>query len=164
MRELYRVGRAAGLDVGERRIGVAVSDASGTLARPVGVLRTSGLEGDAIAIPLPSGAFDLVLCQQGLQFFSNRAAAAREMRRVVADGGRVIVSGMGKSGRIVRQTEGEADQLAGRIMLAAGYNPGRGAMILPKLGGGPRIGLFATHDSDGERIKAMQALGVPTPR
>jgi putative Holliday junction resolvase len=27
---------------------VAVSDASGTLARPVGVLRTSGLEGDAI--------------------------------------------------------------------------------------------------------------------
>jgi putative Holliday junction resolvase len=34
--------------VGERRIGVAVSDATGTLARPVGVVRTSGLEGDAI--------------------------------------------------------------------------------------------------------------------
>ena len=48
MRELYRVGRVAGLDVGERRIGVAVSDATGTLARPVGVVRTSGLEGDAL--------------------------------------------------------------------------------------------------------------------
>lgn len=48
MRELYRVGRVAGLDVGERRIGVAVSDVTGTLARPVGVVRTSGLEGDAI--------------------------------------------------------------------------------------------------------------------
>jgi putative Holliday junction resolvase len=34
--------------VGERRIGVAVSDASGTLARPVGVVQTSGLEGDAL--------------------------------------------------------------------------------------------------------------------
>jgi len=48
MRELYVVGRVAGLDVGERRIGVAVSDVTGTLARPLGVLQTSGLEGDAI--------------------------------------------------------------------------------------------------------------------
>ena len=48
MRELYRVARIAGLDVGERRIGVAVSDSTGTLARPVGVVRTSGLDGDAL--------------------------------------------------------------------------------------------------------------------
>jgi putative Holliday junction resolvase len=48
MRELYVVGRVAGLDIGERRIGVAISDATGTLARPVGVLHTSGLDGDAL--------------------------------------------------------------------------------------------------------------------
>jgi putative Holliday junction resolvase len=48
MRELYDVTRVAGLDVGERRIGVAISDVTRTLARPVGVLHTSGLEGDAI--------------------------------------------------------------------------------------------------------------------
>ncbi|HZM92034.1 MAG TPA: Holliday junction resolvase RuvX [Vicinamibacterales bacterium] len=42
------MGRIAGLDVGERRIGVAVSDATGMLARPVGVVRTSGLDGDAL--------------------------------------------------------------------------------------------------------------------
>ena len=48
MRELYDVGRVAGLDVGERRIGLAVSDATGTLARPLGVLQTSGLDGDAV--------------------------------------------------------------------------------------------------------------------
>ena len=48
MTELYRLGRIAGLDVGERRIGVAVSDATGTLARPVGVVRTSGLDADAL--------------------------------------------------------------------------------------------------------------------
>jgi putative Holliday junction resolvase len=50
VRELYGVGRIVGLDVGERRIGVAISDASGTLARPLEVLRTSGLDGDALAV------------------------------------------------------------------------------------------------------------------
>jgi putative Holliday junction resolvase len=48
MRELYDVGRVAGLDVGERRIGIAISDVTRTLARPVSVLRTSGLDGDAV--------------------------------------------------------------------------------------------------------------------
>ena len=38
--------RIAGLDVGGRRIGVAVSDATCTLARPVGVLRLTSLEAD----------------------------------------------------------------------------------------------------------------------
>ena len=47
-RQCEKCGRIAGLDVGERRIGVAVSDATGTLARPVGVVRTSGLDGDAL--------------------------------------------------------------------------------------------------------------------
>jgi putative Holliday junction resolvase len=42
------VGRIAAFDVGERRIGVAVSDVTATLARPVGVLQTSGLDGDAL--------------------------------------------------------------------------------------------------------------------
>jgi putative Holliday junction resolvase len=36
--------RIVGLDVGERRIGVAVSDATCTLARPVGVLKATDLE------------------------------------------------------------------------------------------------------------------------
>jgi putative Holliday junction resolvase len=39
--------RIVGLDVGERRIGVAVSDATRTLARPIGVLQATGLERDA---------------------------------------------------------------------------------------------------------------------
>lgn len=49
-------------------------------------------EGNAIALTLPDGEFDLVLCQQGLQFFSDRAASLREMRRVLTDGGRVVLS------------------------------------------------------------------------
>ena len=46
------VGRFLGLDVGERRIGVAVSDASGTLATPLTALKTSGLDGNALQLSL----------------------------------------------------------------------------------------------------------------
>ena len=42
--------RTVGLDIGERRIGVAVSDATGTLARPLGVLRPTGLDVDALDV------------------------------------------------------------------------------------------------------------------
>lgn len=42
--------RIVGLDVGEKRIGIAVSDMTGTLARPLGVLHPSGLELDALDI------------------------------------------------------------------------------------------------------------------
>jgi len=42
--------RIVGLDIGERRIGVAVSDATGTLARPVVTLRPAGLEIDALSV------------------------------------------------------------------------------------------------------------------
>jgi len=50
------------------------------------------LEGNAIRLDLPDDAFDLVLCQQGLQFFPDRAASVREMRRVLTEGGRVAIS------------------------------------------------------------------------
>ncbi len=39
-----------GLDVGEKRIGIAISDATATLARPVGVLKAAGLSTSAITI------------------------------------------------------------------------------------------------------------------
>lgn len=42
------MGRIAALDVGERRIGIAVSDVTQTLARPLGVLPTTGIDGDAV--------------------------------------------------------------------------------------------------------------------
>ena len=42
--------RIVGLDVGERRIGVAISDATRTLARPVGVLQSRSLETDGMAV------------------------------------------------------------------------------------------------------------------
>ena len=35
---------------------------------------------------------DVALCQQGLQFFPDKALALREMRRVLARGGRLALS------------------------------------------------------------------------
>jgi putative holliday junction resolvase len=37
-----------GLDIGEKRIGIAISDATATLARPAGVLTTAGLGASAV--------------------------------------------------------------------------------------------------------------------
>lgn len=61
--------------------------------------RTSGhttaiewIEGDAGAMPLPDKTVDLILCQQGLQFFPDKVAALRESRRTLADGGRIVIS------------------------------------------------------------------------
>jgi putative Holliday junction resolvase len=42
--------RIVGLDVGERRIGLAISDATLTLARPLGVLQTQSLERDGVEL------------------------------------------------------------------------------------------------------------------
>jgi putative Holliday junction resolvase len=42
--------RIVGLDIGERRIGVAISDATRTLARPVGVLARPASEADAVRL------------------------------------------------------------------------------------------------------------------
>src|SRR5690554_7815755 len=49
-------------------------------------------QGDAAHLDLPDDAFDLVLCQQGLQFFPDRAASVREVRRVLRHGGRSVIS------------------------------------------------------------------------
>jgi len=50
------------------------------------------IEGSADALPFPDDSFDVVTCQQGLQFFPDRAAAVGEMRRVLAPGGRVVIA------------------------------------------------------------------------
>jgi ubiquinone/menaquinone biosynthesis C-methylase UbiE len=48
-------------------------------------------EEDAAAIPFPDASFDVVLCQQGLQYFPDRKAAVNEMSRVLAPGGRAAL-------------------------------------------------------------------------
>lgn len=50
------------------------------------------LEASAESMPLPDRAFDVVLCQMGLQFVPDRLAALREMQRVLDAGGRALIS------------------------------------------------------------------------
>lgn len=49
-------------------------------------------QGDAGALPCDAGSYDVVLCQQGLQFFPDQPQALREMYRVLKPGGRVGLS------------------------------------------------------------------------
>jgi ubiquinone/menaquinone biosynthesis C-methylase UbiE len=49
-------------------------------------------EGNLEALPFADAAFDVVLCQQGLQFCLDKAAAAAELRRVLREGGRLALS------------------------------------------------------------------------
>ncbi|WP_199860741.1 M48 family metalloprotease [Sphingomonas aurantiaca] len=66
---------------------------------------------------------------------------------------------LGRSGRIVRETEREADALGGDLMIDAGFDPVRGAAILKRLDRADLgIDLFAAHDSAGKRIAAMRVL------
>ncbi|WFP62445.1 methyltransferase domain-containing protein [Mesorhizobium sp. WSM4904] len=49
--------------------------------------------GNAGALPLHDGEqFDVIVCQQGLQFFPDKPAATAEMRRALSRGGRLAVA------------------------------------------------------------------------
>jgi len=48
-------------------------------------------EASADKLPFSNESFDVAFCQLGLQFFPDRAAALREMRRVLVTGGRVAL-------------------------------------------------------------------------
>lgn len=75
-------GSVTGLDRNDGMLAVA-------RARPPGV---AWVEGRAENLPFARGSFDVVLCQFGLMFFDDRAAALGEMRRVVRRRGRVALS------------------------------------------------------------------------
>ena len=72
-------GRVVGLDLNEAMLAVA------RRVRPDLEWR----QGDATSLPFPDDSFDVALCQSGLMFVSDPAAAVVEMARVVPPGGRV---------------------------------------------------------------------------
>lgn len=78
-------GHVTGLDLNSRMLAVARNVSNG--GEPI-----SWKEGSALDLPFPSGHFDVILCQLGLQFFPDQPKALREMRRVVLDSGRVALS------------------------------------------------------------------------
>ncbi|HVM19201.1 MAG TPA: methyltransferase domain-containing protein [Egibacteraceae bacterium] len=79
-------GRVVGVDVNPAMIEVARTHPS-----PVTPSITYEA-GDATALTFPDDAFDVVLCQQGLQFFDDRPAALEGIRRVARPGARVVLA------------------------------------------------------------------------
>jgi ubiquinone/menaquinone biosynthesis C-methylase UbiE len=80
-------GSVAGVDLGEPTVAIARSHPAEENAAPIDYAQA-----DAAALPFDADDFDVALCQQGLQFFPDRAAALAEMRRVLKPGGRVAVA------------------------------------------------------------------------
>ncbi|MGH2893801.1 MAG: methyltransferase domain-containing protein [Solirubrobacteraceae bacterium] len=78
-------GRVTGLDINPAMLAVARAESPGV----------DFVQGSALALPFDDAGFDVVLCQLGLQFFPDRAAALAHMHRVLVDGGRLGVSVFG---------------------------------------------------------------------
>lgn len=87
-------GRVVGVDPNPGMLEVARS-----IPAPPGT-SIEWLQAPAEALALPDESFDLVLCQLGLMFVADRPAAAREMRRVLAPGGRVAINVPGSTPRL----------------------------------------------------------------
>jgi ubiquinone/menaquinone biosynthesis C-methylase UbiE len=79
-------GRVTGIDVNEGMLRVARSVTAEV--RPA----IEWHHGNAAALPFQGDAFDVVLCEQGLQFFSEPEKTMHEVRRVMAPGARVAAS------------------------------------------------------------------------
>ncbi|NPT59904.1 class I SAM-dependent methyltransferase [Paraburkholderia elongata] len=80
-------GRIVATDIARPMLDVARAKPSLTGAAPI-----EYVESPAAPLSAPTGAFDVVLCQQGMQFFPDRPSALREMRRVLKPGGRAVIA------------------------------------------------------------------------
>ncbi len=79
-------GRVAALDLNRGMLAVARS------LPAVAGAAIEWREGSALALPYPAAAFDVALCQLGLQFFPDRVVALREIERVLVAGGRLALN------------------------------------------------------------------------
>jgi len=57
-----------------------------------GAKRVEWRQADACALPFPDASFEAVVCQFGLMFVPDKPGAVREARRVLAPGGRLLLS------------------------------------------------------------------------
>jgi ubiquinone/menaquinone biosynthesis C-methylase UbiE len=78
-------GQVAALDLNPGMVAVA-------RALPTAGAVITWYEGSVLALPFPDAAFDVVFCQLGLQFFPDRPAALREMRRVLIANGHLALN------------------------------------------------------------------------
>jgi len=88
------------LGVGGYVVGVDPSVPMLTVARTAAAaedLAVEWREGSAAELPIADASFDVAFCQQGLQFLPERPPVLRKMYRVLATGGRLVLSVPGLS-------------------------------------------------------------------
>jgi SAM-dependent methyltransferase len=101
-------GRVTAVDLSPEMLAVARS-----LTPPAGA-PIEWKEADAVELDLPDEAYDLVVCQQGLQFFPDRARALAHVRRVLRPEGRAVFAtwrGMDRHPMYAAMAESESRQL-----------------------------------------------------
>lgn len=92
------IARAAASKVGPSGLVFAIDqskpmlDVARAKSAPACAARIEYLQSPAVPLPGSSGIFDAVFCEQGLQFFPDRQAALREMRRVLKPDGRAAIA------------------------------------------------------------------------
>ncbi len=91
--QIPRPRQITGLDLNEGMLAVAqrLGDEAG--------LGIEWRRGDLSALPFDDATFDLVVCQQGLQFVPDKSKALQEMRRVLVPGGRLALNVFGAPSR-----------------------------------------------------------------
>ncbi len=82
-----RTGRVVACDISPAMLEVGRRKPAEEGAAPI-----SWVESPAAPLASADGSFDVVTCQQGLQFFPDRPAALAEMRRTLRPGGRLGVA------------------------------------------------------------------------
>ena len=131
-------GSVAGLDVNPAMLAMARSFAGPERS-------IAWHESSAESMPLPDDSFDLVTCGMGLQFFANKLAGLREMRRVLA-----------KDGRLAFDVPGPVPPVFAVIAEALGRHVDR------DLAGFCHI-VFSLHDPD-ELRELARAAGFSNPQ
>ncbi len=83
---LGKAGHITGIDINEAMI---------KKAREICPTKTTSIEwerGDVNALPFSNSEFDVILCQQGFQYFSDKSRALKEINRVLSASGRLLFS------------------------------------------------------------------------
>lgn len=100
--EVGSTGQVTGLDNKAGMLAVARS------SPPPSGASITWVQGNAGAMDFPDASFEVILCQQGLQFFPDKPTALREMHRVLVPGGRVLLSVWKSTGPPYNLAVGEA--------------------------------------------------------